>query len=90
MTNHQHPETPQPGSQDGSRSGVGLLQEDEALIKARRDFPGHRIWREFLPGRIVYVARSHHLRTRLHTVVTFDLPELLAALNEATGAGRPR
>jgi hypothetical protein len=34
--------------------------DDEALRKMQRDFPGHRIWREIIPGRTVYVARSQH------------------------------
>ena len=91
MTNRQRSlDAPQPGSQYRSPPGTGLLPEDDALIKAQRDFPSHRIWRESIPGRTVYVARSRHLRTRPHTVVTPDLPELLAALTEAAGAGRPR
>lgn len=89
MTNRQQSlDAPQPGSQDSSPSGTSLLSEDEALIKAQRDFPSHRIWRESIPGRTVYVARSRHLRARPHTVVTPDLTELLAALTEAAGAGR--
>lgn len=84
MTDHHQPSgTSHPGPQDGSRPGTSLAAEDEALIKAQRDFPGHRIWRETIPGRTVYVARSRHLRARPHTVVTPDLPELLAALTQA-------
>lgn len=90
MADHQQPlNAPQPGSQDGSRPATNLLPEDDALMKAQRDFPSHRIWRESIPGRTVYVARSRHLRARPHTVVTPDLTELLAALTEAAGAGRP-
>jgi hypothetical protein len=32
--------------------------DDETLIKMQHDFPRHRIWREFIPGRTIYVARS--------------------------------
>jgi hypothetical protein len=53
----------------------------------QRDFPRHRIWREFIPGRTVYVARSRHPAARPHTVVTGDLRELLATLTEASQAG---
>ncbi len=41
-------------------------------MKMQRDFPRHRIWREFIPGRTVYVARSRHPAARPHTVVTPD------------------
>ena len=32
-------------------------------MKMQRDFPTHRIWREIIPGRTVYIARS---RTAAH------------------------
>ena len=64
-------------------------EEDEALIKIQRDFPGHRIWREIIPGRTVYVARSQHPTAHPHTVVTSDLRELHATLTQASQAGRP-
>jgi hypothetical protein len=60
--------------------GAGPVSDDEALMKMQRDFPGHRIWREIIPGRTVYVARSHHPTAHPHTVVTPDLRELHAAL----------
>ena len=53
-------------------------------MRARREFPGHRIWRELTPGRAVFVARSRHPGARPHTLVTADLPELLAALSDAS------
>ena len=56
-------------------------------MKARREFPGHRIWRELTPGRAVYIARSRHPGARPHTAVTPDLPELLAALERCQPAG---
>ena len=52
----------------------------------QREFPGHRIWREIIPGRTVYIARSQHPAARPHTVVTPDLGELQAALTEASRA----
>ena len=60
-------------------------------MKMQRDFPRHRIWREFIPGRTVYVARSRHPAARPHTVITPDLGELLATLTEASqpGGGTP-
>ena len=61
--------------------------DDETLMKMQRDFPGHRIWREIIPGRTVYVARSRHPAARPHTVVTPDLRELLATLTEASQPG---
>jgi hypothetical protein len=64
--------------------------DDEALMTMQRDFPGHRIWREIIPGRTVYVARSQHPAAHPHTVVTPDLRELHDALADASHAGRPR
>jgi hypothetical protein len=71
----------------GGQSGVSPAVDDETLMKMRRDFPGHRIWREIIPGRTVYVARSLHPAARPHTVITPELRELLAALTEASHAG---
>ena len=65
-------------------------EDDQALMNMQRDFPGHRIWREIIPGRTVYVARSQHPAARPHTVVTPDLRELHATLTQASQAGRPR
>ena len=59
-------------------------------MKMQRNFPHHRIWREFLPGHTVYVARSQHPAAHPHTVVTPDLHELHAALTQASQTGRPR
>ncbi len=59
-------------------------------MKMQREFPGHRIWREIIPGRTVYVARSQHPAARPHTVVTPDLRELRAALTDARPPGGPR
>jgi hypothetical protein len=64
-------------------------EEDEALLKMRRDFPSHRIWREIIPGRTIYVARATHSAAHPHTVVTPDLHELQAALTDASQAARP-
>jgi hypothetical protein len=44
------------------------------------EFPAFRIWREDVPGRRRYVARSRHQSLHPHTVVTADLRELRAAL----------
>jgi hypothetical protein len=65
-------------------------EDDEALMKMQRDFPGYRIWREIIPGRTVYVARSRHPAAHPHTVVTPDLRELHAAMTQAGPAGRTR
>ncbi len=50
------------------------------LDRIQRHFPGHRIWREVLPGRTRYVARRIQPGPGPHTVVTPDLAELLTAL----------
>jgi hypothetical protein len=65
-------------------------EEDEALTRMQRDFPSHRIWREIIPGRTIYIARSTHAAAHPHTVVTSDLHELHAALTDGSQAGRPR
>jgi len=59
-------------------------------MKMQRDFPSHRIWREIIPGRTSYIARSTQPAAHPHTVVTPDLDELHAALTDASQAGRPR
>ena len=50
------------------------------LTDLRAEFPAFRIWREELPGRPRYVARSRHQGQNPHTVVTQDLGELREAL----------
>jgi O-methyltransferase involved in polyketide biosynthesis len=69
-------------------SGISLTDEmstpGEGLAALRADFPGFKIWEEFLPGRSRYVARSLREGVRPHTVVTPDLGELRSAL-EAGG-----
>lgn len=59
-------------------------------MKMQRDFPGHRIWREIIPGRTVYVARSQHPAAHPHTVITPDLRELHATLTQASQAAGTR
>jgi hypothetical protein len=82
MSEHDWPSsTPAPESS---------AEEDEALMKMQRDFPSHRIWREIIPGRTSYIARSTQPAAHPHTVVTPDLDELHAALTDASQAGRPR
>jgi hypothetical protein len=92
---HQPASTPNPGPSaapettrppGGNQPGTYPTPDDETLTTMQRDFPGHRIWREITPRRIVYVARACHPGARPHTVVTPDLPELLAAL---TGSSPP-
>jgi hypothetical protein len=51
------------------------------LASLQADFPQFRIWRENLPGRHRYVARSQHLSVNPHTVITDDPDELRAALS---------
>jgi hypothetical protein len=77
----------QPSSAPNPEPSAG---DDEALMKMQRDFPGHRIWREIIPGRTVYVARSQHPAVHPHTLVTGDLRELHTALTRARKASRPR
>jgi hypothetical protein len=66
------PETTAP--HDGSQPGPSPVPDDETLMKIQRDFPGHRIWREITPGRIVFVARACQPSARPHTIVTPTYP----------------
>lgn len=66
------------------------VEDDAALMAIQRDFPQHRIWREVIPGRTVYVARSQHSAAHPHTVVTPDLRELHDTLAGTSQAGSPR
>jgi hypothetical protein len=89
MSDHHRPPNPGPSATPDTTipPSAGAAGDDEALMKMQRDFPGHRIWREIIPGRTVYVARSHHSAARPHTVVTPDLRELHATLTEASQSG---
>ena len=62
------------------------LIDDLAVLRA--DFPAFKIWREHIPGRARYVARSLRDGLNPHTVVTSDLGELREALEPARAAGK--
>ncbi len=78
-----------PGPPDGSQPGTSPTPDDDILMKMQRDFLGHRIWREILPGRIRYVARRIQPGPGPHTVVTPDLRELATALAPARQPATP-
>ena len=59
-------------------------------MSMQREFPRHRIWREIIPGRTIYIARAAHPAAHPHTVVTPDLRQLHDALTGASQTGRPR
>jgi S-adenosyl methyltransferase len=64
------------------------------LASLRHDYPGFRVWQEVTGDRVRYVARRLPLGGGLHTVVTADLDELRAVLDEApapqqAGTGPP-
>lgn len=64
--------------------GTSPTTDDDTLMRTmQRDFLGHRIWREILPGRTRYIARRLQPGPGPHTVVTPDLHELAAALATA-------
>jgi len=71
------------------RKLVNIASDNDATAEAselaslQASFPQFRIWRENMPGRHRYVARSQHLNLNPHTVITDDADELRAAL------GRP-
>ena len=54
------------------------MSDDLTVLRA--EFPAYRIWREEVPDRPRYVARSRHQGLHPHTVVTPDLRELRDAL----------
>lgn len=91
MSEYHRPSDPGPSAASDITipSGTGPPSDDETLMTMQRDFPGHRIWREIIPGRTVYIARSHHPTAHPHTVVTPDLREMHATLTEARRAGGP-
>lgn len=66
----------------GSCARRGLIPVNDQLAALRRDFPGFRIWREVIRDRTRYVARSTCLGNSPHTVVTGDLSELRATLDQ--------
>jgi O-methyltransferase involved in polyketide biosynthesis len=74
--------TPASGPPPGSAH-----RPDDQLPLLRAEFPGWRIWREDVCGRVRYVARSRRPGVNPHTVVTADLGELREAL-AAAGPGR--
>ena len=59
--------------------------DDLTMLKA--EYPAFQIWREEMPGRARYVARSLHAGLNPHTVITHDLTELREALEPARTAG---
>ena len=69
---------------DPAREGDAASHD---LIMLKAEFPAFQIWREDLPGRARYVARSLHAGLNPHTVVTSDLAELRDALEPAKTAG---
>jgi O-methyltransferase involved in polyketide biosynthesis len=50
------------------------------LVTLQAEFPGYRIWREQIGGRVRYTACRRQPGLQPHTVVTDDLDELRAAL----------
>ena len=71
--------------QDGTAAEDAAISKELAVLKA--EFPAFQIWREEMPGRARFVARSLHADLNPHTVVTSDLAELRAALEPARTAG---
>jgi len=59
------------------------------LAELRREFPQFRIWREILPGRSRYIARSQRVGLNPHTIVTDDVAELRSALGGTARTRQP-
>jgi hypothetical protein len=68
---------------------ISTLPLRDPLPALQAEFPGHRIWRESLYGRIRYVARSLHLDLNPHTVITADPEEMRTALASSRPAEPP-
>jgi hypothetical protein len=81
MSDHDQP--------SGTPAPEPSAADDEALMTMQHDFPRHRIWREIIPGRTIYIARAQHPAAHPHTVVTGNLRELHDALASASQVGRP-
>jgi hypothetical protein len=64
-----------------------VLTELDELDALRAEFPAYLFWREQLPGRVRYAARTPYLEVHPHTVVTGDLAELGRALAFAREPG---
>jgi hypothetical protein len=63
---------------------------DEAMVRLRAEFPGHRIGTETIMDRVRFVARSQQDGAHPHTVVTYDFGELRVALEAARPPARDR
>jgi hypothetical protein len=66
-----------------SRGDGRVAGPQAATAESLDDFPGFRVWQEVTGDRTRYIARSLHLDTHPHTVVTADLDELRAILPAA-------
>jgi hypothetical protein len=67
-----------------------MANDAPTLAILEQQFPCFRIWREQTCDRTLYIARSLHLVTNPHTVVTGDIAELGAALEPARLLACPR
>lgn len=61
----------------------------DQLPRLRNDYPAFHIWQETTGERVRYIARSVHPGTSPHTLVTADLGELRAVLEEAPTQPQP-
>jgi len=59
------------------------------LADLQQDFPGYRIWRESMGGRLRLVAVSRKPGASPHTLVTTDPSELRSALANSTLSSDP-
>jgi O-methyltransferase involved in polyketide biosynthesis len=57
--------------------------EGDQLVALRARFPQFRLWSEITGDRVRYVARRLHPDAAPHTIVTADLDELCAVLDDA-------
>ncbi len=62
---------------------VAAVSDDLTVMEA--EFPAYDIWREELPGRTMYVARTRRWDLNPYSVATQDLGELCDALEPARG-----
>ena len=67
---------------DHNPDTLAVGQAPDELADLREEFPGFKIWKEVIGERTRYIARSLTLGSHPHTVVTANLDELRAALDQ--------
>jgi len=75
-------------ARSASHGSVNCAGADD-LATMQADFPSYRFWRESARNRTRYVARTRFGGENPHTVVTSDLAELRAVLDDSRTGPSP-